>query len=72
MTDLLSLSCAVCVAEQKSFNAASKILGMNQSILSRRIRALEDEIGVGLFERAMQASEKQPLDENIFQIFVSF
>lgn len=51
MINLYSLSYAVCVAEQKSFNAASKILGMNQSILSRRIRALEDEIGVCLFER---------------------
>jgi DNA-binding transcriptional LysR family regulator len=49
--DLVSLSQALVVADQGSFSGAAKILGIRQSAVSRRIRALEDEIGVSLFER---------------------
>ncbi|MGO9773344.1 MAG: LysR family transcriptional regulator [Roseiarcus sp.] len=39
------------VADQSSFSGAARILGVKQSAVSRRIQALEDELGVSLFER---------------------
>ena len=39
------------VADQSSFSRAARILGVKQSAVSRRIQALEDELGVSLFER---------------------
>lgn len=39
-------------AEQGSFRAAARTLGIEQSAISRRIRDLEDEIGVSLFIRS--------------------
>jgi len=49
--DFRSLRCALTAAEHLSFRAAAKSLGIGQAALSRRIRALEDEIGVSIFER---------------------
>lgn len=49
--DLTSLSHALVVAELGSFNRAAHALGVRQSAVSRRIRSLEDDIGVSLFER---------------------
>ncbi len=49
--DLTSVSHALTVAERGSFNRAAHTLGVRQSAVSRRIRALEDDIGVSLFER---------------------
>jgi DNA-binding transcriptional LysR family regulator len=49
--DLISISHALAVAEQGSFNRAATSLGVRQSVVSRRVRSLEDEIGVSLFER---------------------
>lgn len=46
MLDALLLS-----AEVGSFSAAARLLGVRQSTISRRIRALEDQLGVSLFER---------------------
>jgi DNA-binding transcriptional LysR family regulator len=49
--DLISITHALAVAEQGSFNRAATSLGVRQSVVSRRVRSLEDEIGVSLFER---------------------
>lgn len=39
------------IVEHGSLNQAADYLGINQSTVSRRISALEDRLGVGLFER---------------------
>ncbi len=49
--DLTSISHAILVSEQLSFRVAAGVLGTAQSAVSHRIRALEDELGVSLFER---------------------
>jgi DNA-binding transcriptional LysR family regulator len=47
----VSVAQALVVAEYLSFRGAARALGIRQSAVSRRVRALEDELGVSLFER---------------------
>lgn len=49
--NLISLRWALRAAEYSNFRAAAKSLGVGQAALSRRVRSVEDEIGVSLFER---------------------
>lgn len=49
--DLTSLRWSIAVASSGGFRKAAEVLGVEQSALSRRVRALEDEIGVSLFHR---------------------
>ena len=49
--DLNDLRIALLVQDHGSFRAASSILQVRPSVVSRRIRHLEDYIGVGLFQR---------------------
>lgn len=42
---------ALLVGEYLSFRRAARTLGVRQSAVSRRVRELEDELGVSLFER---------------------
>jgi DNA-binding transcriptional LysR family regulator len=42
---------ALLVGEYLSFRRAARALGVRQSAVSRRVRELEDELGVSLFER---------------------
>ncbi len=51
MINLVSISQALIVAEHLSFSRAARVLGVRQSAVSRRVQALEDELGVSLFER---------------------
>jgi DNA-binding transcriptional LysR family regulator len=49
--DFASIEQALLVAEHLSFRQAASVLGVRQSAVSRRVRALEDMLGVSLFER---------------------
>ncbi|MDE2364977.1 MAG: LysR family transcriptional regulator [Hyphomicrobiales bacterium] len=49
--DIFSLRYALQVSQYLSFRGAAKYIGIGQAALSRRVRALEDEIGVSIFER---------------------
>src|SRR4029450_10010802 len=48
---LVSVSQALLVGEYLSFRRVAAVLGIRQSAVSRRVRELEDELGVSLFER---------------------
>jgi DNA-binding transcriptional LysR family regulator len=48
---LITLDCALVVAEEGSFLRASRRVGIHHSALSRRIRDLEHSLGTVLFER---------------------
>nr|ADZ54055.1 putative LysR family transcriptional regulator [Paenibacillus sp. NyZ101] len=49
--DSEKLETFLCIAQEKSFSKASKLLYVNQPTLSARIQSLEKELGVELFER---------------------
>ena len=51
MIEFASLQQAVLVLDQGSFRKAAVVMHVRPSVVSRRVRALEDEIGVGLFQR---------------------
>ena len=49
--DLISVAQGLVVAECLSFRRAAMVLGTQQSTICRRVRALEDKLGVSLFDR---------------------
>jgi len=49
--NLTSIEHALTVAEHLSFRRAAEAMGISQSSISKRIAALEDMVGVALFER---------------------
>ena len=51
MIEFASLQQAVLVLDQGSFRKAAEAMHIRPSVVSRRVRALEDAIGVGLFQR---------------------
>lgn len=55
--EIKALRSAVLVLELGSFRRAADILGVQPSVVSRRVRALEDLIGVGLFHRQTQGAQ---------------
>jgi DNA-binding transcriptional LysR family regulator len=49
--DFVALSQALLVADYASISRVARALGVNQAAISRRIKSLEDGLGVSLFER---------------------
>lgn len=52
MIDAEQLSCFIAVAETRSFVQAADRLGVVQSVVSKRLRRLEDELGAPLVDRS--------------------
>jgi DNA-binding transcriptional LysR family regulator len=59
-TDWDDLRLFLCVAEQGSLSAAARMLKLGQATLSRRIGALESQLGEPLFTRASQGVSLTP------------
>jgi DNA-binding transcriptional LysR family regulator len=53
----------VAVAEEQHFSRAAQRVGIEQSPLSRAIRALERDLGVSLLERSTRGSRVTPAGE---------
>ena len=60
--DLTSLAYAVLVSENGSFRLAGQMLGVRTSAVSRRVRSLEDTLGVSLFHRRAGACRRRLRD----------
>ena len=58
MLDLVALRHVLLVYEHGSFRKAAEALGVRPSVISRHVRALEDTIGVSIFQR--QSNGVQP------------
>ena len=56
--EIRHLKAAVATADVKSFSRAAKVLCVKQSALSRRVQALEQMLGVQLFERTKRGTYK--------------
>jgi DNA-binding transcriptional LysR family regulator len=57
----------VAVAEEQHFSRAAHRVGIQQSPLSRAIRALESDIGAVLMERSVRGSRLTPAGTVFFQ-----
>ena len=62
--DLRHLRYAVATARNGSFSAAALELNVQQPIVSRRIRELEEELGIALFERSTAGAKLTPVGED--------
>jgi DNA-binding transcriptional LysR family regulator len=65
--DLGSLRSVVAAAEHGSFRQAAAALNLKQSALSRRVRHLEDQVGVSLFERSSGGVRLTPAGASMAQ-----
>lgn len=63
MFELRDLECFAAIVEQGSFRGAAAARGMTQPALSRRIAALERDVGTKLFSRAHRQVELTPIGE---------
>jgi hypothetical protein len=64
--DLVSVAQALVVAEYLSFSAAAVALGVRQSGVSKRVRRLEEQLGVALFERRPRGVRPMVAGETFF------
>ena len=65
--DLSSLRCVLAAAEHGSFRQAATALNIKQSALSRRVRHLEEQLGVLLFERSSGGVRLTPAGASMAQ-----
>lgn len=63
----VSVAQAIAVAKHLSFRAAARALGIRPSAVSRRVRALEDALGVSLFERHLRGVSVTNAGARFFQ-----
>ena len=59
--DLRQLRYALAAAEYRSFRRAADALHVKESTLSRRVRQMEERLGVALFERSRAAVRVPPV-----------
>lgn len=64
---LITLECALVVAEEGSFLGASRRAGIHHSALSRRIRDLEHSLGIALFERHTGGVRPTPIGAELLR-----
>ena len=55
--------CVVALSEEKSFSHASEVLGISQPALTARLRRIEENLGVRLFERGRRGAAATPAGE---------
>lgn len=65
--DVRQLKYFVAVAEQENFSRAAKKLYVAQSALSRRMRELEEELGVRLFDRHLRGAALTPQGRELLE-----
>ena len=63
LPDLDSLRCFLAVVQHRSFRAGAAAVALSPSAFSERVRRLEDEIGVAVFERTTRAVRLTPAGE---------
>lgn len=66
--DLKLLQCAVVLSRHHHFGRAAAALGISQPTLSRRIAALEAELGIRIFERSHRDVVATPAGDDILQM----
>lgn len=64
--NLTSLSHALLVSEHGSIRQAASALNVRPSVVSRRVRVLEEEIGIALFERRSSGVKLTPAGQVFF------
>jgi DNA-binding transcriptional LysR family regulator len=66
--ELRHLKYVVATARNGSFSAASLELNVQQPIVSKRVRELEDELGIPLFDRSTAGARLTPIGEEFIPI----
>ena len=67
MLDFVALENAILVAEHGSFRLAARVLSVRPSVVSRRVRGLEDDIGVSMFNRTSKGVQATIAGARILQ-----
>lgn len=60
MFSVMDYRCVVALSEERSFSQASEILGLSQPALTARLRRIEENLGVRLFERGRRGAAPTP------------
>ncbi|WP_219320379.1 LysR family transcriptional regulator [Methylovirgula sp. HY1] len=68
---MTSIEHVLAVVEHLSFRRAGEALGISQSSISKRVAALEDQIGVALFERHHSGVRVTDAGEKFFRLAVA-